>query len=116
MTLQGLRYLIQYIIDLSSGTPLKFGTHLVNSNYNIIGIVLGLWFIVTGIGIWYRKKYAYNSTIIVQSLLIIYVLLGLCYLLITQGFSLAPVVILIIELIIFFIVIKYTQRNKSYFI
>jgi hypothetical protein len=118
VTLQGLGYFIQSILGLYRGTELKIGVQLINSNYNIVGIILGAWLIFTGIGIWYRKGYAYSSTIIAYSLLIIYGISSVGYILVTQRINsdiITPIVLAIIVLVLFFMVIRYVQKNKLKF-
>lgn len=118
VALQGLGYCIQSILGFYEGTELKFGIHLINSNYNLVGIVLGAWLIITGIGIWYRKRYAYNSTMIVYSLLVIYCMISICYLLITQTIEsgiFVPIVLITIISILFLFIIRYIKKNKLEF-
>jgi hypothetical protein len=116
--LHGLGYFIQSILGFYEGTELKFGVHLINSNYNIVGIVLGVWLIITGIGIWYKKRYAYNSAMVVYSLLIIYGMISICYLLITQTIVsgiFVPIVLITIISILFLLFIRYVKKNKLEF-
>jgi hypothetical protein len=118
VTLQGLSYCIQSILGFYIGTELKFGVQLINSNYNLVGIVLGVLLIITGIGIWYRKEYAYNSAMVVYSLLVIYGMISICYLLITQTIEsgiLVPIVLITIISILFLLFIRYVKTNKFEF-
>lgn len=118
VSLQGLGYFIQSILGLYRGKELEIGVQLINSNYNIIGVILGAWLIAIGIGIWYRKRYAYSSTIIVYSLLNLYVIASVGYILATQSINsdiIAPIVVATIVWILFFMVIKYVQKNKLEF-
>ena len=95
MIIQGIVYFIQSILGLFKGTLLKFGTVSINANYNIIGIVLGIWLIISGIGIWGKKKYAYKSTILLYSLLIIYLIISIGLMLIFQTIQLGTIVLLL---------------------
>lgn len=118
VTLQGLGYFIQSILGLYRGTDLEIGVQLINSNYNIVGVILGAWLIATGIGIWYRKRYAYSSTIIVYSLLNLYGIASVGYILATQPINsdiITPIIVATIVWILFFMVIKYVQKNKLEF-
>lgn len=117
ITLQGVSYFIQSILGLYIGTELKIGVQQINANYNIVGVILGVWLIVSGVGIWLKKRYAYNSTIIVYSLIIIYSIISVVYILATQSHSniINLIVISVILCGIFFTIIKYIQKNKHEF-
>lgn len=118
ITLQGLGYCRQSILGLYEGTELKFGIHLINSNYNLIGIVLGTWLIITGIGIWYRKRYAYYSAMLIYSLFVTYGMISICYLFLTQTIEagiIVPIVLITIISILFLFIIRYVKNNKLEF-
>lgn len=118
VALQGMGYFIQSILGLYRRTELKIGVQGIDPNYNIIGVILGLWLIATGIGVWYRKEYAYRSIIIIYSLLIIYGVISIGYLLVNQPLNsniIPPLVITAIVLAFFAIIIKYIQKNKHEF-
>lgn len=83
-------------------------------NYNIAGVILGVWLIVSGVGIWLRKRNAYNSTIIVYSLLIICGIISVAYIWATQSIQWPEIVISSIIFGIYFVIIKYVQKNKSH--
>lgn len=59
MLLQGLTYVFSSISNLKDSNLVKYGFIYFNTNFNIIGIILGILFIFSGIGIWINKQRAY---------------------------------------------------------
>lgn len=114
--IQGLCYFLQSISGLLNEKPLKFGTQLINSNYHMIGVILGLWFVLNGIGLWNKKKHAVTSTIIGYSLLLIYGIISIGYILTVNSFEptlIIPTVLIILMSIFFLAAIKYLKNWRN---
>lgn len=113
---QGVGIFIQSILGLYRGTITqitKLGPYSIN--YNIVGVVIGILLIITGIGIWYRKKYAYNSTIILYSLFIINGIFSVGFSLMIQTMEPGSIVLITLAFIYCFMLIRYVQKYKSEF-
>lgn len=116
ITMQGIFYTINSTIQLYDREMLKFAKQQLNYKLNFIGIIVGIWLIFTGISLFYKKKYAYYSTIIVYFLLIIYGIIALVYLLTIEGFVLVPAIFTFTIIIFFLFIIWYIKKNKSQFL
>ncbi|GAB6108917.1 hypothetical protein [Fusibacter bizertensis] len=111
--LQGLSFFIQSLVNILEDKNGKF----INLNFNpqlyIIGIFIGILFIFAGIGIGLRKKYAFYLSVSLCSLMSLYVLVGVVFL-INQN-SIGPLVLIAINLLIYLAIARYILKRKLYF-
>lgn len=112
---QGLNLTVESITQLRVGNYFKFGSYYLNGNFYFIGIAFGVWLLLTGLGAFLKKRFSYYSIIIAYSLLSVYCLIALVYCGLIENASWQPVVILITEIALFLIFIRYTHKNKSFF-
>ena len=88
----------------------KYVQFLMSPYYHLTGIILGFLLVITGIGMWFRKKYSYYLTIVLYSALIINGLVGIVLMIMAK--EIGPSILIIFILTLFFIIIRYTQKNR----
>jgi len=111
--LQGLGYVYNSIFNLSHGNMFKYVQFLMSPYYHLTGIILGLLLFITGIGMWFRKRYSYYLTIVLYSVLIINGLVGIVLMMMAK--EIGPSILIIFILTLFFIIIRYKQKNRNLF-
>ena len=111
--LQGLGYVYNSIFNLSHGNMFKYVQFLMSPYYDLTGIILGFLLVITGIGMWFRKKYSYYLTIVLYSALIVNGLVGIVLMIMAK--EIGPSILIIFILALFFIIIRYTQKNRNLF-
>ena len=65
MVFQGLAYTISSFNDLTMGRAFKYGINYYGHNLHLIGILIGVLLIISGIGIWINKRKAYYLGLII---------------------------------------------------
>src|SRR6056297_1385076 len=111
--LQGLGYVYNSIFNLSHSNIFKYVQFLMSPYYHLTGIILGSLLFITGIGMWFRKRYSYYLTIVLYSVLIINGLVGIVLMMMAK--EIVPLILIIFILTLFFIIIRYTQKNRTLF-
>lgn len=111
--LNGLSIFIQSIINVIEDKNGRFITLNFDPQLYIIGIFLGFLFVLTGVGIGLRKRYAYYLSVSLCSLMSLYVFVG-AVLLINQN-SNGPLLVIIIILLIYLAIARYILKRKVYF-
>lgn len=111
--LQGLSFFIQSIINVIEDKNGRFITLNFDPQLYIIGIFLGLLFVLTGVGLGLRKRYAYYLSVSLCTLMSLYVFVG-AVLLINQN-SKGPLLVIIIILLIYLAIARYILKRKVYF-
>lgn len=111
--LQGLSFFIQSLVNVLEDKNGRFITLKFDPQLYIIGIFLGLLFVLTGVGIGLRKRYTYYLSVSLCSWMSLYVFVG-AVLLINQN-SNGPLLVIIIILLIYLAIARYILKRKVYF-
>ena len=85
----------------------------VNQSFNLFGISVGLLFIITGVGIWFKKRYSLYTSILLSCLFCFYLIVQIIYLIYIKEYD----VLFLVSIISFFyfVIAMYILRHKSYF-
>lgn len=101
MVLQGIIYTLSSINNWQGSNLFKYGIRYFNTNFYIIGIILGIFFIFSGIGIWINKKKAYYLGLILYTSLIFYGFVSTVYFITINGFELGMILSSLIVILFF---------------
>ncbi len=112
--LQGLAQTVQSTLDLINAKEVKIGTHVIGSYLNIVPIVFGICVIAAGIGMIYKKRRAYISTIVLYALHVLLLIAAAVFYLVNErvhfGF-----IMLMSGLLIYFTVVIISAKDKLFF-
>lgn len=111
--LNGLSIFIQSIINVIEDKNGRFITLNFDPQLYIIGILLGLLFVLAGVGIGLRKRYAYFLSVSLCSLMSLYIFVSAILLIIQKSFGI--LVIVAIPLLVYLLVGRFIQKNKNCF-
>ncbi|MBE3591516.1 MAG: hypothetical protein IMW84_01080 [Thermoanaerobacter sp.] len=113
--LQGGIYVINSIIEIFNGADFKVGTNIIlSTNFYYIGVTFGVLLIISSIGLLRRKKYGYFLVLYLYSILLIYYLMAVIYLVVNKLYFLAFYCIVVMT--IFYMIINFVRKNKSEFV
>jgi glucan phosphoethanolaminetransferase (alkaline phosphatase superfamily) len=112
--LQGLAQTVQTTQDLINAKEPKLGTHVISTYFNIIPIVFGIFIIAAGIGMIYRKRRAYISTIVLYAIQILILIAAVVFYLVNESVQ-AGFIILMLGLLGYFIVVIISAKDKLFF-
>lgn len=108
---QGISYLISGIDNLMNETMMKFGITYIDSQFNTIGVILGLALIIIGIGIFKKKVKAYYAAMNFYIVLFFYGLISTIYIGLLNGFTIGFLLSSITVLLICFFLAKYILKE-----
>jgi hypothetical protein len=111
MLLQGLTYVLSSINNWKNSNLFKYGVKYFNTDFHIIGIILGILFIFSGIGIRINKRKAYYLGLILYMFLILYGSVSTVYFIIVDGFELGLILSSLIILLFFCFLSKYIYKK-----
>ncbi len=112
--LQGLVQTVQTTLDLINAKEVKIGTHVIGSYLNIVPIVFGICIIAAGIGMIYRKRCAYISTIVLYALQVLLLIAAAVFYLVNEGVHFGFIVVMS-GLLIYFTVVIISAKDKLFF-
>ena len=112
--LQGLAQTVQTTLDLINAKEVKLGTHVINPYFNILLIVFGICLIAAGIGMIYRKRRAYISTIVLYTMQILLLIVATVYYFLNEGIHFG-FIMLMLGLLIYFTVVIISAKDKLFF-
>ncbi|MGB9680455.1 MAG: hypothetical protein ACPLW7_01725 [Minisyncoccia bacterium] len=113
--LQGGLYVINSIIEIFNGADFKVGTNIIlSTNFYYIGVAFGVLLIISSIGLLKRKKYGYFLVLYLYSILLIYYLMAVIYLVVNRLYFLGFYCIVVMT--IFYMIINFVRKNKSEFV
>ncbi|MDE4543125.1 hypothetical protein BVF91_05600 [Thermoanaerobacterium sp. PSU-2] len=112
--LQGALYILDSIMRMLERVNFKIGSNVIlSTNFYFIGIIFGAVFIISSIGLLKKRKYGYFLALSLYTILIIYYLMAIAYLIINQQYFLAFYCIAVMA--VFYMIINYIRKNKSGF-
>lgn len=112
--LQGLAQTVHTTLDLINAKEAKLGTHIISPYFNIVPIVFGICIIAVGIGMIYKKRRAYISTIVLYALQMLLLIAAAVFYLVNEGMQLGFIIV-ISGLLIYFIVVIISAKDKLFF-
>ncbi len=112
--LQGLVQTIQTMLDLINAKEVKIGTHVIGSYLNIVPIVFGICVIAAGIGMIYKKRRAYISTIVLYALQVLLLIASAVFYLVNEGIHFGFIIVMS-GLLIYFTVVIISAKDKLFF-
>jgi len=111
MIFQGLAYTISSFNDLTIGRAFKYGINYYDSNFHLIGILIGVLLIISGVGIWKNKRKAYYLGLIIYVSLFFYSLISIIYFGIIYGFEIGMVLLSLTALVFLGVISRYIYRE-----
>lgn len=112
--LQGLAQTVQTTLDLINAKEGKLGTHIISPHFNIVPIVFGICIIAAGIGMIYRKRRAYISTIVLYAIQILLLIAAAVFYLVNEGVHFGFIIVMS-GLLIYFTVVIISAKDKLFF-
>lgn len=112
--LQGLAQTVQSTLDLINAKEAKLGTHIISPHFNIVPIVFGICIIAAGIGMIYRKRRAYISTIVLYAIQILLLIAAAVLYLVNEGVHFGFIIVMS-GLLIYFTVVIISAKDKLFF-
>lgn len=112
--LQGLGQIVQVTLDLINAKEAKLGTNIISPHLNIFPIVFSFCIMAAGIGMIYRKRRAYISTIVLYALQILLLIAAAVFYLVNEGVRLGFIIVMS-GLLIYFTVVIISAKDKLFF-
>ncbi len=112
--LQGLAQTVQTTLDLINAKEAKLGTHVISTYFNIIPLVFGICVIAAGIGMIYKKRRAYISTIVLYAIQILILIAAAVFYSVNEGIQFG-FIMLMLGLLIYFTVVIISTKDKLFF-
>ncbi len=111
--LQGLAQTIQTTLDLINEKEAKLGTHVISPYFNILLIVFGICVIAAGVGMIYKKRRAYISTIVLYAMQILILIAAAVFYFVTERLQLG-LIMLVLGLLIYFTIVIISAKDKLF--
>lgn len=109
----GLANIIVSIENIISGRPVEFLSITMNQNINIVGIVLGMLFIIAGVGMEFKTRYSFYISLFLITFFCLYLLVEIVYLINLKVFGITVIVFIIF--LIYALIGKYILNKKPLF-
>lgn len=113
--IQGIIILADSVISLLHNTPVDWAGKHFSSNYNILGILMGLLLIISSLGIFIKKRFGQTLTFFVCIIVIVYSIFTVFYgnVYLVNYYSSIPFAILTQIIVILYIGIHYEITDSS---
>lgn len=109
----GLANIIVSIENFFIGRTVEFLSITMNQNVNIVGILLGILFIIAGVGMWFKARYSFFVSLILITFFCLYLFVVMAYLINLKDFGLTLIVFIIF--LMYALIGRYILSKKSYF-